>query len=69
MPVPVESWPTRELEHRVLGTVKGERRKGFDGDLKKCELLSLVQYKCDVDEPEKRDSLVRCWPMERLFRR
>jgi len=69
MTPPVESWPAHELESRILGNVKNRRRRGFDGDLKKCELLELLQYNCKVDDPEKRESLVRCWPVERLFRR
>jgi hypothetical protein len=69
MTPPIESWPVRELEARIRGNAKGEWRKSFDGDLKKCELLELLQYDCKVDDPRRRDSLVRCWPIERLFRR
>jgi hypothetical protein len=69
MPVPVEAWPARELEQRVLGTEKGTKRKGFDGDLRKCELMSLAQYRCQVDKPEETGSTVKCWPVERFFRR
>jgi hypothetical protein len=69
MTPPVESWPVRELEQRVFGNAKGEYRKGFDGNLKNCQLMELLQYNCKVDNPDRRDSLVRCWPVERLFRR
>jgi len=69
MTPPIESWPVRELEQRIRGNAKRDWRKGFDGDLKKCELLELLQYECKVEKPERRNSLVRCWPVERLFRR
>ena len=69
MPPPVEPWPSRELPDRVMGGTQGNYRKGFDGDLKKCELMELVQYRCEVDRPEVRNSPVRCWPVVRLFRR
>ncbi|KAH8811853.1 hypothetical protein F5884DRAFT_783627 [Xylogone sp. PMI_703] len=69
MPPPVESWPARQLEDRVLIDVNGRRRKGWDGDLSGCELLELLQYRCEVEEPRSRESLTRCWPVERLFRR
>ena len=69
MPPPVEAWSARELPSRVFNTETGRGRKGFDGDLMKCELLSLLQYRCQVDEPMDKESPVRCWPVERLFRR
>jgi len=73
MTPPIESFPASELPPRVLGTVEGKRRKGWVqekiGGLGKCELLELVQYKCEVEEPRTRESVVRCWPVERLFRR
>jgi hypothetical protein len=69
MTPPIEAWSPKELEDRIRGNTKGEYRKDFDGDLKKCELLELLQYDCKVENPDSRDSLVRCWPIERLFRR
>jgi hypothetical protein len=69
MTPPVESWPVRELEDRVLGNEKGRRRKGFAGDLGKCQLLELLQYSCEVERPVTRESRTRCWPVERLFRK
>ncbi len=47
----------------------GKKRKGFDGELKTCELLEMMQYTCDVERPEKRESRVICFQIERLFRR
>ncbi|KAG0652933.1 hypothetical protein D0Z07_0210 [Hyphodiscus hymeniophilus] len=49
--------------------MKDTKRKGFDGDLKACELLELLQYDCRVENPERRESDVHCWPIVRLFRR
>ena len=69
MPPPVEAWSAKELEGRVRGNALGEYRKGFDGNLKACQLLELLQYKCEVDEPITRESVTRCWPVERLFRK
>ena len=69
MAPPIESWPAWQLPDRALGTVKDRKRKGFNGDLLACELLELLQYDCRVENPEKRESVVRCWPIVRLFRR
>jgi len=65
----VETWPARELEFRSQVSMAGNKRKGFDGDLKGCELLEMLQYRCEVDQPVTRESVTRCWPVERLFRR
>jgi len=69
MTPPVESWSARELPARIQGTVMGKGRKGFQGGLGGCELLELLQYRCVVEEPVTKESLTRCWPVERLFRR
>jgi len=29
----------------------------------------MLQYECSVDEPVTRESVINCWPVERLFRR
>ncbi|KAI1290624.1 hypothetical protein F5Y03DRAFT_388744 [Xylaria venustula] len=50
----------------------GKRRKTDNGkkiDLSACELLSMVQYECQIDNPDRRESPVRCWPVQRWFRR
>jgi hypothetical protein len=65
----VETWPARELEFRSQLSLKGSKRKGFDGDLKGCELLEMLQYKCEVEKPITKESVTRCWPIERMFRR
>ena len=69
MPPPVESWPAAELPIRVFSNTKGDFRKGFKGNLKACEKLGMLQYRCEVDDPGSRNSTVRCWPVERFFRR
>ena len=69
MPPPVEAWSAKELEERAKRNALGAYRKGFDGKLKGCELLELLQYKCEVEEPVTKESVTRCWPVERLFRR
>ena len=45
------------------------KRKGFDGNLKACELLEMMQYRCDVEENPTRKCTMRCWQVPRLFRR
>ena len=69
MPPPVHTFPVRELQEYTRTTAEGKWRKGFDGDLGKCEGLGMVQYRCEVDKPGERNSVVRCWPVERFFRR
>jgi hypothetical protein len=69
MPPPVESWDVRELPDRVLGDGQGRRRKGFNGDLRGCELLEMLQYTCEVEKPVTKQSKTICWPLVRLFRR
>lgn len=29
----------------------------------------MWQYDCEVEKPVTRESVTRCWPVERLFRR
>ncbi|KAI0146288.1 hypothetical protein GGR57DRAFT_291725 [Xylariaceae sp. FL1272] len=47
----------------------GKRRKGGKIDLSACELLSMTQYDCQIDDPKVPDSNVQCWPVQRWFRR
>ncbi|KAH7351119.1 hypothetical protein BKA65DRAFT_550093 [Rhexocercosporidium sp. MPI-PUGE-AT-0058] len=65
----VEVFPAGELPFRTQLTLKGTARKDFHGDLKGCELLALWQYECEVERPVTRESVTRCVPVERLFRR
>ncbi|KAK3332703.1 hypothetical protein B0T19DRAFT_439515 [Cercophora scortea] len=73
MPPPCPSFPAKELPAKVQIGPDGKGRKTIDGrpiDLTKdCQLLSLLQYECHVDRPIKPDSLTRCWPVQRWFRR
>ncbi|KAG4429327.1 hypothetical protein IFR05_015184 [Cadophora sp. M221] len=65
----VELFPASELPFRTQVTLKDRARKHFHGDLKACELFALWQYECEVDRPATRESVTRCFPVERLFRR
>ncbi len=65
----VESFPPSQLPHEILSNAKGGYRKGFNGDLRACELMEMMQYVCEVEQPVTRESKTRCWPVERLFRR
>jgi len=74
----LETWPSSQLPQRAQTSLKGTKRKGWDGDLKACELLEMMQYRCEGDDGGKvggnvgrwkKDGVVRCWEVERLFRR
>lgn len=70
MPPPVISFPVRDLEQHLSHNEKGRGRKGFDGELEKCELVSLLQYRClAAGRPKEVGWKVECWPVERWFRR
>ena len=70
MAPPIEAFPISELEDRINVQPNGRRRKGEDIDLRKCELLELVQYECRLKGSEKdRRSIIQCAPMVKLFRR
>lgn len=87
MAPPVESFPTSQLAQRVQqGNLKSRGKnstKSSQGyDLKKCELLEMVQYACKLEveaatgigngngEGEEGSSkVIRCRPVVKLFRR
>ncbi|KAF5128266.1 hypothetical protein E5D57_009202 [Metarhizium anisopliae] len=74
MTPPCHSFPASELPARVQLDVHGRRRKPAPGanskiDLSACELLQMLQYKCEVQRPLSRESAVQCFPVDRLFRR
>lgn len=75
MTPPCQRFVASDLPELVQLDERGRKRKPAEGqssrdvDLRTCELLSMVQYSCGVDHPERRDSAVRCWPVQRLFRR
>lgn len=70
MAPPIEAFPVSELEERVNVHSNGRRKKGGDIDLRKCELLELVQYECGLKGHEKdRRAVIQCGPVIKLFRR
>ncbi len=70
MAPPIEAFPVSELEDRINVQSNHRRRKGGDIDLRKCELLELVQYECGLKGSEKdRESIIQCAPVIKLFRR
>ncbi|KAL5084456.1 hypothetical protein Trisim1_011734 [Trichoderma cf. simile WF8] len=76
MTPPCRSFPASELPLRIQQDASGRRRK-VDGagsvsrkiDLSACELFQMLQYKCEVQRPLSRESPVRCFTVDRLFRR
>ena len=70
MAPPLEPFPLSELEARINTLPNGRRRKGGDIDLRKCELLELVQYECGLKGSQKdRQAIIQCAPVVKLFRR
>ncbi|TWU71687.1 hypothetical protein ED733_002228 [Metarhizium rileyi] len=74
MTPPCHSFPASELPARIQIDVLGRRRKPAPGassktDLSACQLLRILQYKCEVERPLSREGAVRCFPVDRLFRR
>lgn len=73
MGFPCHVFHASELPDKVQADLEGKRRKLQDRahsiDLAACELHEMLQYKCEVKEPEKRDSPVQCFAIDRLFRR
>ncbi|KAI2602577.1 hypothetical protein GGR54DRAFT_497009 [Hypoxylon sp. NC1633] len=68
MTPPCRVFPASHLESEIQAT-NGRLRKGGRVDLSACELFSMVQYECQIDRPEVPHSPVRCWPVQRWFRR
>ena len=76
MTPPCRSFPASELPLRIQQDASGRRRKLDDAgavsrriDLSACELFRMLQYKCEVQRPLTRESPVRCFAVDRLFRR
>ncbi|KAF7883455.1 uncharacterized protein EAF02_005375 [Botrytis sinoallii] len=71
MTPPLLPFPPSALPFESTLTSKSQHRKGFDGNLKNCELLELWQYNCDLqkDRDGKLGENIVCRPVERLFRR
>ncbi|KAI9712233.1 MAG: hypothetical protein M1812_006968 [Candelaria pacifica] len=69
MTPPVANIPLSELEEKIQVKTDGKRRK-IPIDLKKCELLEMVQYRCWVEGKETDpEALIICDEVPRLFRR
>lgn len=76
MAPPCRVFSASDLPHEIQ-LDQGRRRKmvAAEGsatrqiDLSACALLSMTQYDCQIDRPEINDSPVRCWPVQRWFRR
>ena len=72
MAPPCRSFPASQLPEEVQLNAQGRKRKlpgGADVDLNRCELLSMTQYTCSTEAPERPESPVVCWTVVRLFRR
>ncbi|KAH7011974.1 hypothetical protein BGZ61DRAFT_493905 [Ilyonectria robusta] len=73
MGYPCQVFHASELPDRVQADLKGRKRKLEAGernvDLKSCELLEMLQYKCEIKEPVTWDSAVQCYAVDRLFRK
>ncbi|KAI0842350.1 hypothetical protein F5Y06DRAFT_257392 [Hypoxylon sp. FL0890] len=68
MAPPCRVFPASQLESEIQVN-GGKLRKGGPIDLSACELFAMVQYECQIDRPEISNSPVRCWPIQRWFRR
>ncbi|KAF4447609.1 hypothetical protein F53441_8866 [Fusarium austroafricanum] len=73
MGYPCQVFHASELPERVQSNLSGRKRKLDRGaksvDLFGCELVEMLQYKCEIKEPIKWDSPVQCFAVERLFRK
>ncbi|KAH8887805.1 hypothetical protein GQ53DRAFT_749488 [Thozetella sp. PMI_491] len=74
MPFPSgTTFPATNLPQKIQADSGGKRRKTKDGRAinlaKDCELLGLVQYECEVANPELPECEVACYPVQRWFRR
>ncbi|KAI9167294.1 hypothetical protein HJFPF1_03420 [Paramyrothecium foliicola] len=80
MTPPCQSFAASDLPRMIQLDARGRRRKLADDagprsssnnrvDLGSCELLRMLQYKCEVERPLTKASAVRCFPVDRLFRR
>ncbi|KAL2291965.1 hypothetical protein FJTKL_10661 [Diaporthe vaccinii] len=72
MTPPCPNFHPSQLPQQIQFSIDGKKRKtegGKDIDLKACELLGLLQYDCSVEHPQRQDSSVKCYPVQRWFRR
>lgn len=72
MTPPCPDFHPSHLPQQVQLTIDGRKRKtegGKDIDLRACELMGLLQYDCSVEHPQRQVSHVKCYPVQRWFRR
>ena len=67
MAPPIENFPVAELPRRVQTTMHQQRRKK-PLELEKCQLMELVQYRCDPQGSNLSTAVINCTPIVRLFR-
>lgn len=67
MSPPVEKFPATELPARVQIYQKGykDKRRKTPVDLEKCELMEMLQYRCDP----RPGRMIVCEEVVKLFRR
>ncbi|CAM1500845.1 Fc.00g100070.m01.CDS01 [Cosmosporella sp. VM-42] len=73
MGYPCQVFRASELPAKIQADLSGRKRK-LDGgarkiDLEQCELLEMLQYKCEIKEPVEWDSAVQCFAIDRMFRK
>lgn len=65
MGIPTHIFPASQLSQHLQTDVRtGRRRKVPIEALSKCQLVEMLQWDCQVEGEE-----IRCWPIERLFRK
>ncbi|KAJ8062212.1 hypothetical protein OCU04_008764 [Sclerotinia nivalis] len=71
MTPPIATFSPSSLPYEARFSAKSTYRKGFDGNLKNCELLEFYQYNCDLEKGKdgKFGKKIVCEPVERFFRR
>ena len=72
MTPPCPNFHPSQLPQQIQFRIDGRKRKTDDGkdiNLKACELMRLLQYDCSIEHPQRQDSPVKCYPVERWFRR
>lgn len=72
MTPPCPNFHPSQLPQQIQFNIDGRKRKtdsGKDIDLKACDLMGLLQYHCSVEHPQRQDSSVMCYPVQRWFRR
>jgi hypothetical protein len=72
MTPPCRIFQAEDLESQVQVDAAGRTRRteNWKGiDLVQCPLFGMLQYDCQIDRPNLKNSPVRCWPVQRWFRR